>query len=201
MKIKQCSILLIILFIPALLFAKNPGRYELVIPFQAPPVHSMNQVVIHEVFAFDCGHCFNFHSKIKPRIVKKFGEKVKIIPQPIGWRGHNPGRLYFIAEKYGKGEQVIMTTFDMIFNKGLGASVFQKDILQFVAQYNGLKKEFEAMMEAPEIVAKMNKSVQYAKSKNIDSTPTLIIGDGMVPEREYNNLITIINSLLKKPVD
>jgi len=200
MKIKPFFILLLILFIPTLIYAKNPGRYELIVPFQAPPVRSMDQVVIHEVFAFDCGHCFNFHSKVKPRLVKKFGDKIKIIPQPIGWRGPNPGRLYYIAEKFGKGEQVILSTFDMIFNKGLGAGVFKKDILQFVAKYNGLEKEFKTMMESPEIVKKMNQSIQYADSKNINSTPTLVIGEGMVPEREYNNLVTIINSLLKHPV-
>ncbi len=189
-----------VLLIPATVSAKHPGEYKLIIPFQAPPLHSMEQVVIHEVFSFNCGHCFNFHSKIKPRLKEKFGDNIKFKPQPIGWGGHDPGRLYFIAKKKGKGEEVISTIFDLVFNNGLGKSVFQRDKLQFVAKYNDLTKEFKEMMDSPEIIKEMNQSVQYADSKQIHETPTLIIGEGMVPHRNYDNLVLIINSLLKKPV-
>ncbi|MBU2647351.1 thioredoxin domain-containing protein [bacterium] len=193
-------ILIVLLLCPVTGFSAIPGKYEVIIPFSPPAAHSLDQVTIHEVFAFDCGHCYNFHRTEYQALKKKFNHKVKFVYHPIGWRGPDPGRLFFIAEQKGKGEPVMMMVFDFIFNKGLGAEMFNRDKLQFVARLNGLEKEFDTMMDAPEIVQKMNDSMQYAKDKKIDSTPTLVVEDVLIPERTYANLVTIINALLKEPV-
>ncbi len=192
--------LLSLLFIPVTAFAVIPGKYDVIVPFSPPPANSLDQVTIHEVFAFDCGHCFDFHQNEYKALKKQFKNKVKFVLHPIGWRGPDPGRLYFIAEQKGKGEQVLAMTFDFIFNKGLGTEMFKRDKLQFVARLNGLTKEFNTMMDAPEIVKKMNDSMDYARGKKIDSTPTLVIEDVMIPNRQHSNLVTIINALLKEPV-
>ena len=78
--------------------------------------------------------------------------------------------------------------------------MYARDKLQFVARKHGLSSEFKSMMDSPEIVQKMNEGIQYSQQKNIDSTPTLIIEDVMLPVREFSNLVKIINSLLKEPV-
>ncbi len=91
--------------------------------------------------------------------------------------------------------------FEFLFDKGLGREMFKKDKLQFVAQLNGLKKEFDTLMDDPKIVKKMEDSIQYSKEKKIDSTPTLVIENAIIPERDYANLVTIINALLKEPVN
>ena len=189
-----------LLLIPLTALAVIPGKFDVIVPFSPPPANSLDQVTIHDVFAFDCPHCYDFFSNEYKALKKKFKNKVKIIQQPIGWRGPDPGRLYFIAEQKGKGDQVLAMTFDFIFNKGLGKEMFKRDKLQFVARLNGLTKEFNTMMDAPEIVKKMNDSMAYAQSKKIDSTPTLVIEDVMIPNRHYSNLVTIINALLKEPV-
>ena len=42
--------------------------------------------------------------------------------------------------------------------------------------------------------------LEDAKEKKIDSTPTLVIENVIFPNRNYSNLVTIINALLKEPV-
>jgi len=199
---KKLAFLILFSFLltPVTTFSAIPGNYEVIIPFSAPPANSLDQVTIHEVFAFDCGHCFDFHKHEYKALKKHFKNKVKFVLRPIGWRGPDPGRLYFIAEQKGKGEQVLLMTFDFIFNKGLGKQMFNRDKLQFVARLNGLSEEFKTMMDSPEIVKKMNESMDYAREKKIDSTPTLVIENVMIPNRHHSNLVTIINALLKEPV-
>ena len=120
--------------------------------------------------------------------------------RPIGWRGHDPGRLYFIAEEQGKGDKVIEMIFDFVHEKGLGRSMFTRDKLRFVAKLNGLSNEFKTRMDDPNIIQKMKASAEYAEKRNITSTPTIVIENVLKAERDFNNLSTIINSLLKDPV-
>jgi hypothetical protein len=98
-------------------FAEIPGKYEIIAPLQPPDAHSLEQVRVDEVLAFDCDHCYEFYSTTYPKLKKTFGNKIKIVLRPIGWRGHDPGRLYFIAQRKGKGEQVMATIFDFIHEK------------------------------------------------------------------------------------
>jgi len=197
---RNLLIAILLLFVPMAGFSAIPGKYEVQIPFSPPAARSLDQVTVHVVFAFDCGHCYNFHRSQQKALKRKFGNKLRLINQPIGWRGENPGRLYFIAEEEGKGEAVLMTIFDLLFNKGLGVEMFKRDKLQFVAQMNGLTEQFKSRMDSPEIVGKMRKSMNYAKERKIDSTPTVVIENVIFAERDLGNLTTIINALLKKPV-
>jgi predicted DsbA family dithiol-disulfide isomerase len=194
-------LLVLWLLLPLPLQAELPGDYQVIVPYHAPPGRSLDRVTIHEVFSFDCPHCYTFHKHTKKALQEKFGDKLQVIPQPIGWRGHDPGRLYFIAEKFGKGDAVILMIFDFLFDKGLGAEMFKRDKLQFVARLNGLSDEFKTMMDDPEIVAAMNRSVAFAKKRRIESTPTLVVEGVLIPTRQFDNLVTIINALLKEPVN
>lgn len=186
--------------IPQIAFSAIPGRYEVLVPFSPPPPRSLEQVTVHVVFAFDCGHCYNFHRKEAAAIKRRFNNKVSLYYRPIGWRGPDPGRLYFIAEEKGKGNAVMHMIFDFLFDKGLGKEMFKRDKLQFVAQLNGLTEEFNTMMDDPRIVRKMENSMQFAKERKIDATPAIVIENVILPERDYANLVTIINALLKEPV-
>lgn len=200
MKIKILSFIMIGLMLPFFALAEIPGQYKMIVPHIPPQAGSLDKVNLAEVFAFDCGHCYNFNRDTLPKLKKKFGKKLVVSPKPIGWRGHDPGRLYFIAEKQGKGDKVMMMIFDLIFEKGLGKQMFSRDKLQFVARAHGLTDAYKAGMDSPEIVQKMNASVQYAQQRNINSTPTLIIEDVMIVDRNFSNLVTVINALLKEPV-
>lgn len=181
-------------------YAEIPGKYELIPPMQTPTANSLDQVLIDEVLAFDCGHCAEFHKSTYPKLIKIFGDKIKFVFRPIGWRGHDPGRLYYIAEEKGKGQAVMATLFNFIHEKGLGTQLFNRDKLQFVAQIHGLSNEFKTRMDDEIIIRKMNENVQWAADRNIDSTPTLIIEKSLKANRGFKNMVTVINSLLKEPV-
>ncbi|MCP4752972.1 MAG: thioredoxin domain-containing protein [Proteobacteria bacterium] len=200
MKRKAIWVVVLACLVPLSGFSAIPGKYDMVVPHMPPRAHSLDRVVIKEIFSFDCGHCYVFHKKQLPKLKKKFGDKIKFVPQPIGWRGHDPGRLYFVARQKGKGNQVINMIFAFIHDKGLGRGMYNRDKLKFVAKLNGLSKEFETMMDDPQIVKKMTESVRYSKSRKINSTPTLVIEDVMMVDRSFANLVTIINALLKEPV-
>lgn len=202
MKMKRIIAALFVLFLlPITTFAVDEikGDYDLVLPGFPPEPHSLDKVVMHEVFSFTCIHCFELNKEIH-ELKEYFGDKLEIQPQPIGWRGMEPGKLYFLAEKYGKGEAVKTTIFEFYFEKGFKDKVFTKDILRFVAKMHGLSKEFKKEIDSPEIVKKMKDSMQFGKDKQVNATPTLVIEEVIKANRDLDNLKVIINSLLKKPV-
>ncbi len=193
--------IILLLFFTFNIYADIPGKYEVMVPQIPPAKNSLEKVRLIEVFAFDCIHCYHFNRDMLPELQKKFGDKMVFIAKPIGWRGHDPGRLYYIAEEKGKAHEVALSIFHLIFEGGLREQMFQRDKLQFVARKHDLFDEFKANMDSPGIVSKMNAGIQYAKVRNINSTPTLIIEDSIKPVRHYDNLVLIINSLLKEPVN
>jgi len=170
-------------------YADIPGKFEVIVPQIPPPERSLDKVRLAEVFAFDCIHCYHFNRDMLPELKKKFGDKLEFFAKPIGWRGHDPGRLFFIAEEKGKGHEVLLTIFHLIFEGGLREQMFQRDKLQFVARKHDLIDEFKSLMDSPRIISKMNASVQYAVSRNINSTPVLIIENSIKPLRQFDNLV------------
>jgi thiol:disulfide interchange protein DsbA len=199
MKTKLSVLLVSFLMLPLVVNAQIKGVFELVPPATPPAAGSLDQVEIVEVFSFGCGHCYNLNREL-PALKKRFGNKIKLSSNPIGWQGHDPGRLYYIAEEKGKGEKVKDMIFDFIHVKGIGGRMYSRDKLKFVAKLNNLTKEFETRMDDPKIVSRMNKSVSYAKEKQITGTPTLVIEGVIKASGDVHNLALIINSLLKKPV-
>ena len=195
------TFLALIIAFPSSGFAEIEGRYELLVtpPKMPPQAGSLKQVTIHEVFSFACPHCYNLNRKL-PQLRKKFGNKIKIIPVPIGWNGYDPGKLLYIAEEKGKGDEVKDMIFDFYHIRGLGKAMYSRDKLQFVAKRVGLTSEFNKRMDDPKIVKKMNAGIQFAKNFKIDSTPTLVIEGALKTSADYDNLVLIINSLLKNPV-
>ena len=78
--------------------------------------HSLDMVTVHYVFAFSCPHCHHFNPVLN-QLKAQFGDKIKIIGVPMPWGGDDPGRLYLLAEKRGKGDEVKDMLFDFIHEK------------------------------------------------------------------------------------
>jgi len=191
-----------LLFGSAVQAAEIEGIYKVHAPMVAPKAHSLDKVVIHEVFYFGCPHCYHLHQEW-PKFLKHFGNKVEVVSVPIGWSGPDPGRLMMIARLIGpeKEEAIKSMIFDFVHAKGLGRSLFTRDKLQFVAKLNGLSAEFNTQMDDPKVVKMMNDAMAYAKKMGVESTPTLILGDSLIVEgADLNNLTQVVNSLLKQPV-
>jgi len=200
MRTKIALFLATLLILPTLAFGEIKGKFEILAPAIAPAEHSLDQVEIVEVFSFACGYCYKLNKKL-PELKKRFGNKIKLISQPTGWNGMDPGRLFFIAEEKGKGVKVKDMIFDFYHAKGLGGSMYTRDKLQFVARLTGLHGDFKKRMDDPKIVAQMNQSMAYAQEKQVTGTPTLIIQGMIKASGDINNLGVIINSLLKNPVN
>lgn len=194
---------LITLAAPVSWAAEIEGHFETIAPLVPPKANSLEQVTIHEVFYFGCPHCYELN-KMLPILKEDFGDKIKLISVPIGWGGHDPGRLLYIARQKGpeKEEEVKNMIFNFVHEKGLGKRMFTRDKLQFVAKLTGLSKEFQTQMDDPKIVEQMNQGVALAQAKGVESTPTLIIEGSMkIVGHDMINLRKVINSLLKEPID
>lgn len=162
--------------------------------------HSLDVVTIHYVFAFSCPHCHHFNGALK-QLKAQFGDRIKIIGVPMPWGGEDPGRLYLLAEKNGKEAEVKEMLFDFIHEKGLGASLYQRDKLVFVAKLNGLLDVFQTQMDSPWVIEEAKKRLKLAEEMGIDSTPTLVVERSLVAAGNADNLALIINGLLKTPID
>lgn len=203
MKMKHIVAVLCLLFllpITTVAFEEVKGEYDVVIPAFPPPAHSLDKVVMHEVLSFYCGHCYHLNQEIH-ELEELFGDKLEIIAQPTGWGGEEPGKLYFLAKKHGKGEAVKKMIFEYYFKKGHKKAVYtDKKLLLEIAKKNGLEKEFKKEMNSPEIIKKMKDSKRFAEEKQITGTPTLVIEDVIKANGDIENLKVVINSLLKNPV-
>ena len=182
--------------------AELSGKYEIIIPNIPPREHSLDKVNITEFFSVTCGHCYNFH-KNATKLKEKYGDKIEITPNPVGWYGKDAGRLYYIGKKLGKGDLVINTLFSFVFEQSIeniGQKIYQREMLRNVALVTGLNEEFDKYIDDPKIVKVMDNAVQNAKDFNIHSTPTIVVEGSIKTSGNIANLDKIINSLLKEPV-
>ena len=175
------------------------GEYSVVVPHKPPPEHSLDRVHVDEIFSFTCPHCFRFHQQIDT-IRQIFGEKIKITSIPIGWSGQNPGRLFYIGEKLGKGDRIKDRIFKLVFEKDLALVIDQRMILKNVARQEGIAREFDLLINDPGIIKRMQDGTDLAKFAGITRTPSLLIENVIITSTNIENLFLIINSLLKEPV-
>jgi len=202
MKNRIYIITLLLFLLPLSGSAEIKGRYKAATGPRARPIpaeRSVDQVHIIEIFAFTCPHCMVFHRQTKPKLKKRFGNKLKIDAYPIGWVGPNPAKLYYIAQSNGKGDEMKDFIFSAIIESGI-RDINSKQVLGFIAEQYDLEKEFKADIDSKKIDAIFKKGKKYAKDFKINSTPTLVLENAIIPERDIENLSRIINSFLKEPV-
>ena len=193
-----------LLLILVLLFATNavaqiPGKFDVVPPSVAPMPHTFDTVEIDEVFSFTCPHCYEFHKQVG-MLKAVFGSKLKINSRPIGWGGHNPGKLYFAGKSLGKGERVKTRIFQFVFDQRFGKNIHSIGLLKNIAMLEGFGNKFDALMNAPKIIQTMQESAKFAESYQIDSTPTIVVEGILITPGNVPNLVGIINALLKDPI-
>lgn len=186
----------LIVFLPVTLWAVIPGKYEVI--GNVPKVHSLNVVEIREIFSFTCPHCFDFNNQL-PTLRRRFGKKIKIIGHPIGWAGPNPGKLYYIALTKGVQDDVKDFIFSAVFDSGI-SNINDLKMLSFIANQYKIGPDFERLINDPKIENAMKAGQEYAKARNITSTPTLVIENGLKMHGDIENLSIVINALLKEPV-
>jgi len=203
-KLKHLILAVFLIFslsIPTVLFSAVKGDYEIVFPNIPPKEHSLDVVHIDEIFAFYCGYCNSLNNSLK-QIKKDFGSKLKINPVPLGSPTTMPGKLVYVAMDFGKADEVKNILFDFYHYNLLGKEIFYNiDHLQAAANMAGINRDIKPLLDAPKIIKKMNDGLALAKSYEANTTPTLII-EGVIKTvgARPDNLIEIVNSLLKEPV-
>jgi len=110
--------LLLILALPLNSAERIRGHYAVV--GKVPKAHTVEKVVFEEFMNFGCPHCNNLReASIEFRKQQK--DRVEFIDIPIVFRGQDdaPLRLYYVARKLGKGDQIKDELFKARFTHGV----------------------------------------------------------------------------------
>ncbi|HKI98058.1 MAG TPA: thioredoxin domain-containing protein [bacterium] len=177
------------------------GNYETVGP--VPKAHSLDVVRLEEFLNFTCPHCNNFREVAKP-LFAKYGKRLKATYIPILFRGQSDGplRLYFIAERAGRAEEMKNLIFDATFRYGV--DINDPKIVSYLARSAGLAKAYEQEAHASWVDGKIKAAVARANAMGVEATPTIVLNGALrlVPSTGMNefvaNLDQVIAQLLKK---
>ena len=150
---KSLLTLVSILLVTTLSYAADiRGYYTPVGP--VPSAHTVKKVRFEELLNFGCIHCNNLR-KTSLKLREEYADQVDFIDIPITFRGQDdsPLRLYYVAERLGKGklvkEELFRTRFEYEVN------VFDPGIINYLAKSLGLDQEYQAESRKPWVEAKL----------------------------------------------
>ena len=164
--------LLLILALPVNSAERIRGHYAVV--GKVPKAHTVEKVVFEEFMNFGCPHCNNLReASIEFRKQQK--DRVEFIDIPIVFRGQDdaPLRLYYVARKLGKGDQIKDELFKARFTHGV--DVFDKGIVNYLARSLGLSEAFQKAKDAPWINQLLAEGELKAQQYGLAGTPTVVL--------------------------
>ena len=164
--------LLLILALPVNSAERIRGHYAVV--GKVPKAHTVEKVVFEEFMNFGCPHCNNLReASIEFRKQQK--DRVEFIDIPIVFRGQDdaPLRLYYVARKLGKGDQIKDELFKARFTHGV--DVFDKGIVNYLARSLGLSEAFQKEKDAPWVNQLMAEGELKAQQYGLTGTPTVVL--------------------------
>ena len=164
--------LLQILALPVNSAERIRGHYAVV--GKVPKAHTLEKVVFEEFMNFGCPHCNNLReASIEFRKQQK--DRVKFIDIPIVFRGQDdaPLRLYYVARKLGKGDQIKDELFKARFTHGV--DVFDKGIVNYLARSLGLSEAFQKEKDAPWVNQLLAEGELKAQQYGLTGTPTVVL--------------------------
>ena len=164
--------LLLILALPLNSAERIRGHYAVV--GKVPIAHTVEKVVFEEFMNFGCPHCNNLReASIEFRKQQK--DRVEFIDIPIVFRGQDdaPLRLYYVARKLGKGDQIKDELFKARFTHGV--DVFDKGIVNYLARSLGLSEAFQKEKDAPWANQLLSEGELKAQQYGLTGTPTVVL--------------------------
>ena len=164
--------LFLILALPLNSAERIRGHYAVV--GKVPKAHTVEKVVFEEFMNFGCPHCNNLReASIEFRRQQK--DRVKFIDIPIVFRGQDdaPLRLYYVARKLGKGDQIKDELFKARFTHGV--DVFDKGIVNYLARSLGLSEAFQKEKDAPWVNQLLAEGELKAQQYGLTGTPTVVL--------------------------
>jgi predicted DsbA family dithiol-disulfide isomerase len=175
--------------------AELEGTFEPIGP--VPPPHSVEQVQLEEFLNFTCPHCNNFRTLSKP-LLAKYGKRIRHVDVPILFRGQaeDPLRLYYVAAKAGRGDEVKELIFDATFRYGV--NIYDPKTVGYIARSAGLAAQFEAEGNAAWVNAKIREAHQRADQVGVEATPTIVLNGTLrlVPRSNMQSFVENLDRLI-----
>ena len=165
-------LLLLILALPVNSAERIRGHYAVV--GKVPKAHTVENVVFEEFMNFGWPHCNNLReASIEFRKQQK--DRLEFIDIPIVFRGQDdaPLRLYYVARKLGKGDQIKDELFKARFTHGV--DVFDKGIVNYLARSLGLSEAFQKEKDAPWVNQLLSEGDLKAQQYGLTGTPTVVL--------------------------
>ncbi|MDH5753580.1 MAG: DsbA family protein [Deltaproteobacteria bacterium] len=167
-----------------------------------PAVKSLDKVVFEEFFNFTCPHCNNFR-KASKSMLDKHAKRLKIVNTPIIFpkQADYPLRLYYVAEKLGKGEEIKALIFNATFEYSV--NVYDPATVDFIARSAGIGEEYKAQGQSDWVNRKIEDSMVRAKKYGVQATPTVVLQESMLISPStgmtefVNNIDALISQVLK----
>ena len=174
---KSLLTLVSILLVTTLSYAADiRGYYTPVGP--VPSAHTVKKVRFEELLNFGCNHCNNLR-KASLKLREEYADQVDFIDIPITFRGQDdsPLRLYYVAERLGKGKTVKEELFRTRFEYDV--NVFDPGIINYLAKSLGLDQEYQAESRKPWVEAKLAEAERKTEQYGLTGTPTVVIEGSM----------------------
>lgn len=157
--------------------ALTEGQHYAVIPNGIPFANAKGKVEIAEVFGYWCHHCANAQplvDKWKPRLPKD----VDFVYVPAAFDMQDPfARAYFAARQLKLPSKLHQDLFRAIHVDGtLPKNASDAELAAFHTRYGVTAPKFLAAMNSKPVAAQLNWANKFAKSSEVEGTPTFIVG-------------------------
>jgi len=171
-----------------------------------PAINEPGKVKITEFMSLYCDQCYRFNM-IKHRLVNKYGNALefKVVPVVWGEQSVKTVEAYILAERHGKGTEMVDAIFNAEFNQSRNIS--DVNVLSAIGKQIGLGDEFVKNLKSGSTKEDAINNIRQAINYKVNETPTLIVNGNIVVTPHPTgddvsvmgkNLDTIIQKLLNK---
>lgn len=150
------------------------GKHYEVLPQQVRTI-TPGKIEITEVFAYSCGHCFNFESLINPW-KKSLPDYAQLVKSPAVWNSSMEphARMHFTALALNLGEEIATDAFNTIHVERNPLRA-QADIAKLFAKHGVSEEKFNETYNSFSVSSQVNQATARARSMKITATPEMVV--------------------------
>ena len=152
--------------------AKQYKKFE---PIQTPqPTNDPDKVEVLSIFAYSCGHCYQFHSEHLDHWEKPDGVDYIGVPALFNKSNEHLVRAYHTAVILGIVDEFHPAVFTS-YKKNKKAVKDKEALAKFATAYGVTEQEFLDTYESFAVEVKVSQAKQIMKNYRIHSVPTVIV--------------------------
>ncbi len=172
-KLLRASAIIMVIF--SISITANAREYKKFEPIQTPqPTNDPSKVEILSIFAYSCGHCYNFHHNHLDKWEKPEGVDMIGVPALFNPANEHLARGYHAAVVLG----IIDKYHPAVFTASRNNRTAVKDreaLAKFATAYGVTEKEFLDAYDSFAVEVKMSQAKQLLKNYRIHAVPTVIV--------------------------